>query len=202
MLYKLPDLSFDYSALEPHIDAKTMEIHHSKHHNAYTNNFNKALEDNAIETESLEKLFMNISRLPIAVKNNGGGYFNHSLFWEVMSPSGGGAPQGKILSAIENSFNSFEEFQNLFNQAATTQFGSGWAWLIVDENKNLKVTNTSNQDNPLMDTSAIKGVPILCLDVWEHAYYLKYQNKRPDYINAWWNVVNWQAVERKFELIN
>lgn len=202
MLYKLPDLSFDYSALEPHIDAKTMEIHHSKHHNAYTNNFNKALEDNAIETESLEKLFMNISRLPIAVKNNGGGYFNHSLFWEVMSPSGGGAPKGKILSAIENSFNSFEEFQNLFNQAATTQFGSGWAWLIVDENKNLKVTNTSNQDNPLMDTSAIKGVPILCLDVWEHAYYLKYQNKRPDYINAWWNVVNWQAVERKFELIN
>lgn len=198
MAYTLPELAYDYNALEPHIDARTMEIHHSKHHAGYTANFNKATEGSELENKSLHEILANISKYSAAVRNNGGGYFNHDLFWKVMSPNGGGNPSGKLSEAIDKDFGSFENFKTQFAAAAATQFGSGWAWLIVKDGK-LHVTSTPNQDNPLMDVAAVKGTPILGLDVWEHAYYLNYQNRRPDYIGAFWNVVDWNAVGVRFE---
>ncbi|MBN1950324.1 MAG: superoxide dismutase [Bacteroidales bacterium] len=198
MSFELPKLQYDYSALEPHIDALTMEIHHSKHHGAYTNNLNAAVEGTEMEGKSISELLRDISKYPVAVRNNGGGFYNHNLFWEVIGPNGGGKPQGGLLDAITRDFGSFESFRDTFNKAAATRFGSGWAWLI-DQDGKLVVSSTPNQDNPLMDLAEIKGNPILGLDVWEHAYYLKYQNRRPDYINAFWNVVNWDAVAERFK---
>lgn len=199
MSFKLPELKYEYKALEPHIDARTMEIHHSKHHAAYTANFNAAVEGTELEGKSPEELFSNISNLPVAVRNNGGGFFNHNLFWDVMSPNGGGAPAGELAEAINTAFGSFDEFKELFNKAAATRFGSGWAWLVKQSDGSLAVTSSPNQDNPLMDVSEVKGTPILTLDVWEHAYYLNYQNRRPDYIGAFWNVVDWSEVSRRFK---
>jgi superoxide dismutase, Fe-Mn family len=193
MSYELPILDYAFNALEPHIDARTMEIHHGKHHQAYVNNLNNALKDNAAAGANLTEIMRNISKYSIAVRNNGGGHWNHSLFWKIMHPTGGGAPTGELAAAITATFGSVEAMKEQFNQAAATRFGSGWAWLIVHDGK-LVVTSTPNQDNPLMDLAEVKGVPVLGLDVWEHAYYLHYQNRRPDYINAWWNVVNWNAV--------
>lgn len=192
-MFELPSLPYEFSALEPHIDARTMEIHHSKHHQAYVNNLNNAVKGNAGEGKSLEELMAGVSKYSMAVRNNGGGHWNHSLFWQLMSPAGGGAPEGHLLADITAAFGSFEAFKEQFNTAAATRFGSGWAWLVVHDGK-LVVTSTPNQDNPLMDIAEVKGTPILGLDVWEHAYYLHYQNRRPDYINAWWNVVNWKKV--------
>jgi superoxide dismutase, Fe-Mn family len=197
MAFKLPDLSYDYNALEPYIDAKTMEIHHSKHHSAYTNNLNVAISGTEMENLSIEELLKNISKYPIAVKNNGGGFYNHSLFWKFMKPQGGGQPAGPLLDAIKKSFGSFDDFRKQFSTAAATRFGSGWAWLVKTP-KGLVVTSTANQDNPLMDIAEVKGIPILTLDVWEHAYYLKYQNRRPEYIEAFWNVINWDYAAEKF----
>jgi len=198
MAFQLPELPYAHDALEPFIDATTMEIHHGRHHKAYTDNLNKALEGSE-NNNSIEEILSNISKHSIAIRNNGGGYFNHNLFWEVMTPNGGGQPEGNLLKHIEESFNSFEEFKTLFGQAAATRFGSGWAWLIVDADGKLQVTSTPNQDNPLMDIAEVKGTPILGLDVWEHAYYLNYQNRRPDYIAAFWNVINWTEVSRRFK---
>ena len=192
-MFELPSLPYEFAALEPHIDARTMEIHHGKHHQAYVNNLNNAVKGNAGEGKSLEELMANVSKYSMAVRNNGGGHWNHSLFWQLMSPSGGGNPEGKLLADITTAFGSVEAFKEQFNTAATTRFGSGWAWLVVHDGK-LVVTSTPNQDNPLMDIAEVKGTPIMGLDVWEHAYYLHYQNRRPDYINAWWNVVNWKKV--------
>jgi len=197
MLFELPKLLSDYKALEPHIDAMTMEIHYTKHHGAYTNNLNNAVKGTELENKSIEEILKDISKYPVAVRNNGGGYFNHNLFWDVMSPKGGGEPTGKLLDAINKDFGSFEKFKELFNNAAATRFGSGWAWL-VNQNGKLVVSSTPNQDNPLMDVAEIKGTPILGLDVWEHAYYLKYQNRRPDYIGAFWNVIDWEKVSKRF----
>lgn len=194
--FELGALPYEYDALEPYIDKLTMEIHHGKHHNAYVNNLNAAVEGTELMGKSLEELFKNISKHPVAVRNNGGGHFNHSLFWSVMGPNGG-KPEGSLLDAINSAFKSFDEFKTTFNNAAATRFGSGWAWLVVKDGK-LSVGSTPNQDNPLMDVSDIKGTPILGLDVWEHAYYLKYQNRRPEYIGNWWNVVNWKEVSRRF----
>jgi len=195
MAHTLPALPYDKAALEPHIDATTMEIHHGRHHNAYITNLNNAIADNAeLEALSIEDLCKNISSVPEAirgaVRNNGGGHFNHTLFWNIMGPDAGGAPTGALADAITAAFGSFDAFKEAFAKAGVTRFGSGWAWLVVNDGK-LAITSTPNQDNPLMDSS---GTPILGLDVWEHAYYLKYQNKRPDYIGAWWNVVDWSAV--------
>jgi len=198
MSFELPKLQYDYSALEPHIDALTMEIHHSKHHAAYTNNLNAAVEGTAMEGKGITELLRDISKYPVAVRNNGGGFYNHNLFWEVIGPNGGGKPQAGMLDAINRDFGSYESFRDTFNKAAATRFGSGWAWLI-DQDGKLVVSSTPNQDNPLMDLAEVKGNPILGLDVWEHAYYLKYQNRRPDYINAFWNVVNWDAVAERFK---
>ena len=195
MSYTLPELNYAYDALEPNIDARTMEIHHSKHHNGYTSKLNAAIEGTEMEGKSLEDLFKNHMDNN-AVRNNGGGYWNHCLFWEVMSPNGGGAPSGELASAIDSAFGSFEDFKNSFASAAATQFGSGWAWLCVTNGK-LEICSTANQDNPLMGKGC-GGTPILGLDVWEHAYYLNYQNRRPDYINAFFNVINWDAVTDKF----
>lgn len=197
MAFELPKLAYAYDALEPHIDAKTMEIHHSKHHNAYTTNLNAAVAGTALEGKSIESILANISTASPAVRNNGGGFFNHNLFWEVMSPNGGGLPTGALASAIDAAFGSFEAFKDEFAKAAATRFGSGWAWLCVKEGK-LSVCSTPNQDNPLMDVAECKGTPILGLDVWEHAYYLNYQNRRPDYINAFFNVINWEKVAELF----
>ena len=198
MAFELPKLPYAYTALEPHIDAKTMEIHHSKHHNAYVTNLNAAIANTDAEKLSIEEICKNISKYPMPVRNNGGGHFNHSLFWSVMAPNAGGAPTGDLAAAINTAFTSFDKFKEEFNKAATTRFGSGWAWLSVHDNK-LVVSSTPNQDNPLMDVAEVKGTPILGLDVWEHAYYLNYQNRRPDYISAFWNVVNWNEVERRFK---
>ncbi|MEM7550605.1 MAG: superoxide dismutase [Bacteroidota bacterium] len=199
MAHELPNLPYAYDALEPNIDAQTMEIHHSKHHNAYVAKLNGALEGSGHEGESLEDMMAHISKHSAAVRNNGGGHFNHSLFWTVMSPNGGGEPTGALADAINDAFGSFDKFKEEFSNAAATRFGSGWAWLAVDSDGKVFVTSTPNQDNPLMDVAEKQGTPILGLDVWEHAYYLKYQNKRPDYISAFWNVVSWQDVARRFE---
>lgn len=198
MAFQLPPLKYSFDALEPHIDAKTMEIHHDKHHAGYTNNLNGAIEGTALEGKTIEEILAQVSKQSPAVRNNGGGYYNHSLFWEVMSPDGGGEPTGDLAAAINTRFGSFNEFKAAFGKAATTQFGSGWAWLMVDASGELAVTNTANQDNPLMDISPLKGTPILGLDVWEHAYYLNYQNRRPDYVAAFWNVVNWKEVADRY----
>jgi len=198
--FELPPLPFAYNALEPHIDAQTMEIHHSRHHAAYVNNLNNALQGTGGADRSLDSIMKSVSTFPVAVRNNGGGHFNHNLFWDVMSPAGGGLPAGELLAAINGSFGSFEKFRELFSTAAATRFGSGWAWLVASDGK-LKVTSTPNQDNPLMDVvpAEERGVPVLGIDVWEHAYYLKYQNRRGDYISAFWNVVNWNAVLAKLK---
>lgn len=198
MSFELPKLPYDYTALEPHIDAKTMEIHHTKHHQAYVTNLNNAIANTDAAGLSLEEINKNISKYPVAVRNNGGGHFNHSLFWTVMKPGGGGNPTGELGEAITKTFGSFDEFKTQFAQAAATRFGSGWAWLIVKADKSLAITSTPNQDNPLMDIAEAKGTPVLGLDVWEHAYYLHYQNRRPDYVSAFWNVVNWDEVARRF----
>ena len=197
-MFELPKLSYDFSALEPHIDAKTMEIHHGKHHQAYVSKLNDAIQGTELEGQSMEELMSNVSKHSAAVRNNGGGHFNHTLFWSVMSPNGGGEPTGKLAESINKTFGSFEEFKTQFASAAATRFGSGWAWLVVHDN-NLVVTSTPNQDNPTMDLAEVKGAPILGLDVWEHAYYLNYQNRRPDYIGAFWNVVDWIVVGQLFK---
>lgn len=199
MSFTLPDLPYDYSALEPHIDARTMEIHHTKHHGGYTANLNKALEGTDLENASIEEILGQVSRLPVAVRNNGGGYYNHNLFWTVMGPDGGGEPSGDLRTAIDYAFGSFENFKKEFSTAAATRFGSGWAWLVKTGDR-LVITSTPNQDNPLMDLAEVKGTPVFGLDVWEHAYYLKYQNRRPEYIENFWNVVNWNEVERRFHV--
>jgi Fe-Mn family superoxide dismutase len=195
--FELAPLPYAFNALEPHIDARTMEIHHDKHHAAYVNNLNKAVEGTEYEGKSLEELFKNISKAPAAIRNNGGGVYNHNLFWEIMGPGKGGQPTGVLAGAITSTFSSFDKFKELFSAAGATRFGSGWAWLVVSDGK-LIISSSPNQDNPLMDVSEVKGTPILTLDVWEHAYYLNYQNRRPDYISAWWNVVNWDVVAKKF----
>jgi len=195
MSFELPELPYAYDALEPHIDARTMEIHHSKHHNGYTNNLNNAIAGTEFEGKSIEDILKTCSDSP-AVRNNGGGYWNHGLFWEVMSPNGGGAPTGDLAAAIDSAFGSFDAFKDAFAKAAATRFGSGWAWLCVKDGA-LEVCSTPNQDNPIMGHGC-GGTPILGLDVWEHAYYLNYQNRRPDYINAFFNVVNWEKVSANF----
>lgn len=197
MAFELPKLSYSYDALEPYIDAQTMEIHHTKHHGGYTNKLNDAIKGTPLENQSIEDILKEISKHPVGVRNNGGGYYNHKLFWDIMSPDGGGEPAGKLMDAIKKDFDSFDKFKEKFNQAAATRFGSGWAWLI-NQNGKLVIASTPNQDNPLMDISEVKGTPILGLDVWEHAYYLKYQNRRPEYIDAFWNVVDWNKVEKRF----
>ncbi len=198
MSFEFPKLDYAYDALEPHFDAQTMEIHHSKHHRAYTDKFNAAIAGTDAENKTVEEIFANASKYNAAVINNGGGFYNHSIFWKNISPNGGGKPKGELLAAIEKDFGSFEEFKSQFSAAAATQFGSGWAWLIKDGDT-LKVVSTSNQDNPIMDFAKDKGEILMTLDVWEHSYYLKYQNRRPDYITTFWEVVNWDEVERRFK---
>jgi Fe-Mn family superoxide dismutase len=198
MSFKLPDLKYDYNALEPYIDAQTMEIHHTKHHGAYTTKLNAALDAENVSGKSIEEILGSISKYGIGVRNNGGGYFNHNLFWDIMSPNGGGNPTGDIGNAIAETFGSYDKFKDEFANAAATRFGSGWAWL-VNNNGQLKIGSTPNQDNPLMDVSDLKGQPLLGLDVWEHAYYLKYQNRRPEYIDAFFNVINWDKVNELFK---
>jgi superoxide dismutase, Fe-Mn family len=200
MAFELPALPYAHSALEPHIDTKTMEIHHGKHHQAYVTNLNNAVAaDPKAQGKTIEDLVANISKYAPAIRNNGGGHWNHSFFWQIMSPTGGGEPKGEIAFAINGAFGSFENLKKEFATAGTTRFGSGWAWLCVDANKNLFVSSTPNQDNPLMDVAEKKGTPLLALDVWEHAYYLHYQNRRPDYIAAFWSVVNWEEVNNRFK---
>ncbi|HEY9124358.1 MAG TPA: superoxide dismutase [Bacteroidales bacterium] len=199
MAFELPKLDYAYNALEPHIDALTMEIHHTKHHQAYINNLNNALAAIPSAPDNIDEIIKNISAYPVAVRNNGGGFYNHNLFWKVMSPNGGGVPQGDLADAINKTFGSFDKFKEQLSNAAATRFGSGWAWLVVKADGSLAVTSTPNQDNPLMDVADVKGKPILGLDVWEHAYYLKYQNRRPDYIAAFWNVINWNEVAKRFK---
>lgn len=196
MSFELPKLSYAYDALEPHVDARTMEIHHSKHHQGYTNNLNAAIAGTDLEGKSIAEILGACADKP-AVRNNGGGFYNHTLFWEVMSPSGGGTPSGALANAIDSTFGSFEGFKDAFSKAAATRFGSGWAWLCVTDGK-LEVCSTPNQDNPVMGEGC-DGTPILALDVWEHAYYLNYQNRRPDYIKAFFEVVDWSVVSEKFE---
>ena len=198
--FELPKLPYEYDALEPYIDKLTMEIHYTKHHNAYVTNLNNAIAGTALENKSLEELLQEASKHPAAVRNNGGGHFNHSLFWTIMKKGGGGEPTGKLADAIQSAFGNFNDFKEKFSNAAATRFGSGWAWLIVKDNK-LVISSTPNQDNPLMDVAEVKGTPILGLDVWEHAYYLKYQNRRPEYIGNWWNVVNWNEVAARFNSV-
>lgn len=197
MAFELPKLPYDFNALEPHIDAKTMGIHHGKHHNAYVTNLNNAIAGTDLEGKSLEEL-MKVAGSNAAVRNNGGGHFNHSLFWAILAPNGGGLPTGDLAAAIDAKFGSFDAFKEDFNKAAATRFGSGWAWLCIDEKKELCVCSSPNQDNPLMDVAECPGTPILGLDVWEHAYYLNYQNRRPDYVGAFWNLVNWDEVSKRF----
>lgn len=198
MAFELPALPYATNALEPHIDATTMEIHHGKHHAAYVTNLNKALEGKNEANNTIEEICKNISQYPAAVRNNGGGHYNHSLFWTIMSDNAGGNPSGQLATAIDAAFGSFDNFKTKFAEAGATRFGSGWAWLIVGQDGKLAVTSTPNQDNPLMDIAEVKGTPILGMDVWEHAYYLKYQNRRPDYMAAFFNVINWDAVATKF----
>jgi len=196
-MFELPNLPYAYNALEPHIDARTMEIHHGKHHNGYVNNLNNAVAGTDMEGKSLEELLANHTDVA-AVRNNGGGHYNHSLFWTVMGPNGGGEPSGELADAINAAFGSFDAFKDAFAKAAATRFGSGWAWLCVQEGGAVEVCSTANQDNPLMPEMGCSGTPILGLDVWEHAYYLKYQNRRPDYVQAFFNVINWDEVSRRY----
>jgi Fe-Mn family superoxide dismutase len=199
MSFELPKLPYAYDALEPYIDARTMEIHYTKHHAAYINNLNNAIKGTDQEGKPIEAILADASKLAPVMRNNGGGYYNHNLFWTIMGPNAGGVPKGDLAEAINKYFGSFEAFREKFNAAAATRFGSGWAWLTKNSKGELQVSSSPNQDNPLMDLSEVKGLPILGLDVWEHAYYLKYQNKRPDYIAAFWNVVNWDEVSRRFK---
>lgn len=198
MAFTLPQLPYAHNALEPHIDEQTMQIHHGKHHQAYVDNLNKAIAGSEHENKSLEELVASAGSISPAVRNNGGGHWNHTFFWEILAPNAGGQPSGRLSEAINSAFGSFDAFKEKFNAAATSRFGSGWAWLIVKDGK-LEVTSTPNQDNPLMDVAETKGTPVLGVDVWEHAYYLKYQNKRADYLVAFWNVVNWNKVSERFE---
>ncbi|MBL7905557.1 MAG: superoxide dismutase [Bacteroidales bacterium] len=198
MNFEFPSLPYAYDALEPHIDKLTMEIHHTKHHRAYFDKFVAAVAGTELESKTLEEIFAGISKAPVAVRNNGGGFFNHNLFWEILSPNGGGQPTGKLAEAIAAKFGSFDEFKTRFNDAAANRFGSGWAWLSVKADNSLCVCSSPNQDNPLMDVHDCQGTPILGLDVWEHAYYLKYQNRRPDYIGAFWSLVNWEKVSENY----
>lgn len=200
-MYTLPELNYDYNALEPNIDARTMEIHHSKHHNGYVSKLNAALEGKPEANDSIEDLMKKVGSLGAGVRNNGGGHFNHSLFWTVMSPNGGGAATGAVGAAINTELGGFDAFKESFSNAAATQFGSGWAWLCVKADGKLCVCSTTNQDNPAMDIADCPGTPILGLDVWEHAYYLNYQNRRPDYINAFFNVINWEEVNRRYNAV-
>jgi Fe-Mn family superoxide dismutase len=198
MAFELPKLDYAYDALAPHIDARTMEIHHTKHHNGYVTKLNGAVEGTDAANLSVEDICKNISKFSGAIRNNGGGHYNHSLFWKVMAPGKGGNPTGALADAINSAFGSFDAFKEKFEAAAATRFGSGWAWLIKDASGKLQVTSTANQDNPLMDVAEVQGTPILGIDVWEHAYYLNYQNRRPDYVSAFWNVVNWDEVASRF----
>ena len=198
MGFELPALPYAQDALEPNIDAKTMEIHHGKHHNGYVNNLNGAVSGTDLDGKSVEEILKNVSQYSAAVRNNGGGHYNHSLFWAIMSPNGGDTPSGDLSAAIDAKFGSFDQFKEAFSKAAATRFGSGWAWLCVDTQGELNICSTPNQDNPLMDVTDCPGTPILGLDVWEHAYYLKYQNKRPDYISAFFNVIDWDAVGKRY----
>ena len=198
MAFELPQLPYAYNALEPYIDAQTMEIHHSKHHNAYTTNLNNAIAGTDLEGKSIEEILKNLDMKNGAVRNNGGGFYNHNLFWRVMSPNGGGKPSGELLDAIERDLGSFDEFKTAFAKAGATQFGSGWAWLCVHKGGKVEVCSTPNQDNTLMPGVGCGGFPILGMDVWEHAYYLHYQNRRPDYIEAFFNVINWDEVARLY----
>ena len=200
MAFELPQLPYAYDALEPNIDARTMEIHHTKHHNAYTTNLNAAVAGTDMEGKTIENILINLDMKNMAVRNNGGGFYNHNLFWTVMTPNGGGLPTGDLLAAIEAAFGTFEEFKASFSKAGATQFGSGWAWLCVHKVGKVTVCGTPNQDNPLMPGVGCGGTPILGMDVWEHAYYLHYQNRRPDYIEAFFNVINWTEVARRFAL--
>ena len=198
MSFQLPDLSYDYDALEPYIDSKTMQIHHGKHHAGYTSKLNAAIEGTDLEGKSIEEILKTLDMSNSAVRNNGGGYYNHCLFWDIMGPNAGGLPSGDLGEAINKSFGSFENFKSKFSAAAGTRFGSGWAWLCVHSNGDLEVCSTANQDNPLMPGIGCGGAPILGLDVWEHAYYLNYQNRRPDYVDAFFNVINWGAVAKLY----
>lgn len=192
-------LPFSYNALEPYIDQQTVEIHYGKHHKAYCDNFNNALNAAGSQSSDIIDIFKNISKYPVAVRNNGGGYFNHNFYWENLKGQAGGQPSGKISSAINAAFGSFEEFRKQFSEATKTRFGSGWAWLCADAKGGLFICSTPNQDNPIMDIAEKKGTPLLTIDVWEHAYYLKYQNKRPDYVEAFWNIINWDVVAKRYE---
>ena len=198
MSFELPKLNYSFDALEPHIDTKTMQIHYGKHHLGYTAKLNAAIEGTNLEGENIENLLLNLDLSNNAVRNNGGGFYNHCLFWEIMSPSGGGVPTGKLLDAIEQSFGSYESFQSKFSSEAGTRFGSGWAWLCVKQDGSLEICSTANQDNPLMKGIGCEGHPIMGIDVWEHAYYLNYQNRRPDYVNAFFKVISWQKVEENY----
>jgi superoxide dismutase, Fe-Mn family len=198
MSFELPQLPYAYDALEPHIDARTMEIHHSKHHNGYTTNLNAAIAGTDLEGKTIENILINLDMKNMAVRNNGGGFYNHDLFWRVMSPDGGGTPTGELATAIDEAFGSFDAFKVQFAQAGATRFGSGWAWLCVQKGGKLEVCSTPNQDNPLMPNTGCSGFPILGMDVWEHAYYLNYQNRRPDYIEAFFNVINWTEVAKLY----
>ena len=199
MSFQLPDLSYNHDALEPHIDSRTMQIHHGKHHAGYTNKLNAAIEGTDLSAKPIDDILKNLDMNNSAVRNNGGGYYNHCLFWEIMSPNGGGSPTGSLAAAIEKNFGSFDEFKSKFSSAAGTRFGSGWAWLCAHSNGDLEVCSSANQDNPMMPGIGCGGSPILGLDVWEHAYYLNYQNRRPDYVNAFFNVINWGAVSNKYQ---
>jgi len=200
MAFQLPGLPYAYDALEPYIDKQTMELHHDKHHAGYTSKFNAAIEGTNLENKGIEEILKNVSGHPLAVRNHGGGFYNHSLFWKIMSPHGGGEPSGSLLDAIKDQYGSFEGFKDEFSKAAAGRFGSGWAWLYFDQDGRLNVCSTSNQDNPLMDVTDCNAKKLLMgLDVWEHAYYLKYQNRRADYIQAFWNIVNWNEIDRRFK---
>ena len=198
MAFSLPDLPYAYDALEPNIDARTMEIHHTKHHAGYTNKLNGEIEGTPLDGKSIEDILKNLDMSNAAVRNNGGGFYNHSLFWQIMSPNGGGEPSGALAEAINKAFGNYDGFKDAFSKAAATRFGSGWAWLCVHPDKSVKICSTPNQDNPLMPDTGCGGQPILGLDVWEHAYYLKYQNRRPEYISNFFNVINWQEVAKRY----
>lgn len=200
MAFTLPALPYAHDALEPHIDAMTMQIHHGKHHQAYVDNLNKAIAGTPHESKSLEELIRNAGSISPAVRNNGGGHWNHTFFWESLSPKGGGKTSGGLSSVIDSTFGSFDAFKEKFNNAGMTRFGSGWAWLIIKDGK-LEISSTPNQDNPLMDVAEVKGAPLLGVDVWEHAYYLKYQNRRADYLNAFWNVIDWNKVASRYDAV-